>query len=96
MLLAAKIGAGPVGDAFVTALMFPNLFRRVFAEGAFAQAFVPLYARTLEAEGVDAARKVAQEAMRALLGITAAIVIAGAAGHAVDHAGLQWRLCEPT
>ena len=51
ILIAAKVGAGPIGDAFVTALMFPNLFRRIFAEGAFAQAFVPAYARTLEAEG---------------------------------------------
>ena len=76
ILLAARIGAGPVGDAFVTALMFPNLFRRVFAEGAFAQAFVPLYARTLEAEGEEAARKVAGEALRALLGLTAGLVIA--------------------
>ncbi|MEO0720674.1 MAG: murein biosynthesis integral membrane protein MurJ [Pseudomonadota bacterium] len=76
VLIAAKIGAGPVSDAFVTALMFPNLFRRVLAEGAFSQAFVPLYARTLEAEGEDAARKVAEEAMRGLFAIAAAVVIA--------------------
>ena len=60
ILIAAKVGAGPVGDAFVTALMFPNLFRRIFAEGAFAQAFIPAYARTLEAEGPEAAADVAQ------------------------------------
>ena len=47
----------PVADAFFTALMFPNLFRRVFAEGAFAQAFVPAYSRTLEAEGPEAAEE---------------------------------------
>ena len=41
VLLAARIGAGPIGDAWTTALMFPNLFRRIFAEGAFASAFVP-------------------------------------------------------
>ena len=55
ILIAAIVGAGPVGDAFVSALLFPNLFRRIFAEGAFAQAFVPAYARTLEAEGPEAA-----------------------------------------
>ncbi|MEO0816224.1 MAG: murein biosynthesis integral membrane protein MurJ [Pseudomonadota bacterium] len=75
-IIAAKIGAGPVGDAFFAALMFPNLFRRFFAEGAFAQAFVPSYARTLEAEGEAAAEALAQEAMRVLFAFTAGIVIA--------------------
>jgi putative peptidoglycan lipid II flippase len=75
-IIAAKIGAGPVGDAFFAALMFPNLFRRFFAEGAFAQAFVPSYARTLEAEGEAAAQLLAQEAMRVLFAFTAGIVIA--------------------
>lgn len=75
VLLAAKLGAGPIQDAFVAALMFPNLFRRIFAEGAFAQAFIPIYARTLEAEGQEAARQVAQETMRGLFAATAALVI---------------------
>ncbi|MEO0449044.1 MAG: murein biosynthesis integral membrane protein MurJ [Pseudomonadota bacterium] len=75
ILIAAKVGAGPIGDAFVTALMFPNLFRRIFAEGAFAQAFVPAYARTLEAEGPDAAAEVAKQTMRGLFAATAALVI---------------------
>lgn len=74
-VIAAKIGAGPVGDAFFAALMFPNLFRRFFAEGAFAQAFVPSYARTLEAEGEEAARAVAEEAMRVLFAVTATLTI---------------------
>ncbi len=76
ILLAAKIGAGPIGDAFVTALMFPNLFRRIFAEGAFAQAFIPAYARTLEAEGPEAAEDLARQTMRGLFAATAALVIA--------------------
>ncbi|MEL7040078.1 MAG: murein biosynthesis integral membrane protein MurJ [Pseudomonadota bacterium] len=75
ILIAAKVGAGPIGDAFVTALMFPNLFRRIFAEGAFAQAFVPAYARTLEADGPEAAAEVAQQTMRGLFAATAALVI---------------------
>ncbi len=76
ILLAARIGAGPIGDAFFAALMFPNLFRRFFAEGAFAQAFVPSYARTLEAEGAEAAQAIAQDALRVLFAATAALVIA--------------------
>lgn len=75
ILVASRIGAGPVGDAFVTALMFPNLFRRVFAEGAFAQAFVPAYARTLEAEGAEAARNIAQQTLRGLLLATTILAI---------------------
>lgn len=75
ILLAAQIGAGPVGDAWATAQQFPNLFRRIFAEGAFASAFVPTYARTLEAEGPEAARAVAQEAMRVLFAATALLTI---------------------
>lgn len=75
VVLAAKVGAGPIGDAFVTALILPNLFRRVFAEGAFAQAFVPAYARTLEAEGLEAAQEVAKQTMRGLFAVTAALVI---------------------
>lgn len=75
ILIAAKVGAGPIGDAFVTALMFPNLFRRIFAEGAFAQAFVPAYARTLEAEGPEAAAEIARQTMRGLFAATAGLVI---------------------
>ena len=49
MLIANFLGAGMVADAFVVAFRLPNLFRRLFAEGAFAAAFVPLFARELEA-----------------------------------------------
>lgn len=100
IIIAAKVGAEEVGDAFVTALMFPNLFRRIFAEGAFAQAFIPIYARTLEAEGKDAARQVAQETMRSLFAVTAGLVILAQlampwimriihGGYAVDSEGFQ-------
>ncbi len=75
VILAAKIGAGPVGDAWATAQQFPNLFRRVFAEGAFASAFVPTYARTLEADGPEAARAVADDALKVLFAATAALTI---------------------
>ncbi len=44
ILIAAILGAGPVADVFFVAFKFPNLFRRLFAEGAFAAAFVPLFA----------------------------------------------------
>ncbi len=70
LVLAAALGAGPVADAFFAALRFPNLFRRLFAEGAFSQAFVPVYAKTLAAEGQAAADELAGEALSVLLVIT--------------------------
>lgn len=75
VLLAARIGAGPIGDAWATALMFPNLFRRIFAEGAFSQAFVPSYARTLEEHGPEAAQKVADDALKVLFAFTALVTL---------------------
>jgi putative peptidoglycan lipid II flippase len=50
-LIAASFGAGALTDAFNVAFRIPNLFRRLFAEGAFSQAFVPLLAATREREG---------------------------------------------
>ena len=67
ILIAAILGTGPVADAFVVAFRFPNLFRRIFAEGAFNSAFVPLFARKLEGEGHAKARLFAQEALAILL-----------------------------
>ncbi len=72
-MIAGALGAGPVADAFYAAFRFPNLFRRLFAEGAFNSAFIPLYARTLEGEGEDAARKFAEDVLSALLLVLAAI-----------------------
>ena len=43
ILLAAAIGAGPVSDAFFVAFKLPNMFRRLVAEGALVQSFVPTF-----------------------------------------------------
>lgn len=51
MLLARVLGAGLVADAFQLAFTLPNTFRRLFAEGAFSVAFVPMYSRALHGEG---------------------------------------------
>ncbi|MDW8443112.1 MAG: murein biosynthesis integral membrane protein MurJ [Acetobacteraceae bacterium] len=67
ILVAAALGAGPAADAFFVALKLPNFFRRLFGEGAFAAAFVPLFAGTLAAEGREAARRVAEGALSVLL-----------------------------
>lgn len=67
LLMAAALGAGPVADAFFAALRFPNLFRRLFAEGAFSQAFVPVYSKTLAEQGKEAADRLASEALAVLV-----------------------------
>ena len=53
IVMAALLGTGPVAQAFLIAFTLPNMFRRFFAEGAFNLAFVPLFAKKLEA-GEDA------------------------------------------
>lgn len=67
VLMASVLGTGPVADAFVIAFRLPNLFRRVFGEGAFNAAFVPLYAKRLEGEGMESARRFAEEVLAVLL-----------------------------
>ncbi|MBL9049857.1 MAG: murein biosynthesis integral membrane protein MurJ [Tabrizicola sp.] len=70
LMMAAYLGAGPVADAFNVAFSLPNMFRRFFAEGAFNQAFVPLYAKKLEA-GEDAE----DFAQNAFSGLTTFLII---------------------
>lgn len=60
MLIAARLGAGPMADAFFVALKLPNLFRRLFGEGAFNAAFVPAFAGTLATRGRAAAQALAE------------------------------------
>ncbi|WP_306117333.1 MULTISPECIES: murein biosynthesis integral membrane protein MurJ [unclassified Roseitalea] len=73
ILFAAALGVGPVADAFVVAFRFPNLFRRLFAEGAFNSAFIPLFSRRLEGEGRAEASRFASEAMAGLITVLATL-----------------------
>jgi len=50
-LIATHLGSGAMSDVWVAAFQLPNLFRRVFGEGAFNAAFVPMYSRRLEEGG---------------------------------------------
>src|SRR5699024_1452269 len=50
VLFAVLFGAGPQMDAFLVAFKIPNFMRRLFAEGAFAQSFVPVLSATRENE----------------------------------------------
>jgi len=60
-LMASLLGAGPMADALVIAIKIPNVPRRMFAEGAFNAAFVPIFAGILAKEGSDRARSYAEE-----------------------------------
>ena len=66
-LTATFLGAGPVADAFFVAQRLPNLFRSLFAEGAFTAAFVPLYTTEQERHGQEAAQRFAGQALMLLL-----------------------------
>src|ERR1700732_4305724 len=72
ILTAAILGAGPVADAFFVAQRLPNLFRSLFAEGAFSAAFVPLANRALVEGGAPALKQFAEEAYAVLV---AALVV---------------------
>jgi putative peptidoglycan lipid II flippase len=61
MLIAALIGTGPIADAFFVALKLPNLFRRLFGEGAFNAAFIPAFSGLLQTEGTASAKRFAEE-----------------------------------
>jgi putative peptidoglycan lipid II flippase len=74
ILIAAFLGAGTVADAFFVAFKFPNLFRRLFAEGAFNAAFVPLFAGKLEGDGHREAWHFAERSMAVLAWGLAAFV----------------------
>jgi putative peptidoglycan lipid II flippase len=77
ILTAALLGAGPVADAFFVAQRLPNLFRSLFAEGAFSAAFVPLFAGTMAEKGKAAARIFAEDALAVLLTALLAFVLLG-------------------
>jgi putative peptidoglycan lipid II flippase len=74
MLISYLLGAGTVADAFFVANKLPNLFRRLFGEGAFNAAFVPAFSGLLTSEGHAAAQNFAEQAASVmafwLLGLT--------------------------
>ncbi len=95
MVIARAFGAGAITDAFFVAFKLPNLLRRLFAEGAFSQAFVPVLAEIRNREGDAAAQQIIHRvhtllflivSATALLGILAApaIVMISAPGFTAD------------
>lgn len=70
ILLARNLGAGGVADAWQLAFQLPNIFRRLFAEGAFASAFVPLFNQRMTNDGdIGDARAFADQVLAILIPI---------------------------
>ena len=75
VVLANLLGAGAMADAFVVAFKLPNLFRSLFAEGAFTSAFVPLFSQKLVSEGKKKSIFFAAQAISVLFVIVGLFVV---------------------
>ena len=73
------IGLSPAWSAFWIGFIFPNLFRRIFGEGALTAVFVPVYTETLHKHGREAANKLASATVTLLILVLSAITLLGEA-----------------
>ncbi len=80
LLIARAFGAGMLTDAFFVAFKLPNLLRRLFAEGAFSQAFVPILAEYKNKNGDDASRQLVSKVASLLTLVLMAVAILGVLG----------------
>ncbi len=76
-LKAAVFGAGPAMDAFEAAFRLPNLLRRLFAEGAFSQAFVPILAEYRRTRGDDETRGLVSRVATLMTAVLLVVTVAG-------------------
>jgi putative peptidoglycan lipid II flippase len=106
-LIAATFGASAATDAFNVAFRIPNLLRRLFAEGAFSQAFVPILAASREQEGDEATHRLVDAVATVLAWALLLTCVAGVIGAPIlvwllasglerfDHAVTMTRLMFP-
>ena len=74
---AHYFGAGMVSAAFTVAFTIPNLFRRLFGEGALSAAFIPLYSRSLKEQTPEESARFAAASVNMLVTILVALTILG-------------------
>lgn len=74
MLVARVLGASFMADAFFVAFKLPNFFRRLFAEGAFNQAFLPMFAGMVKTGSREEALRFASDALSWLIVVVSAVV----------------------
>lgn len=77
LLIARAFGASGFTDAFFVAFRIPNLLRRLFAEGAFSQAFVPILAEYVNKKGADPAKELIDKVATALMWTLVLICVTG-------------------
>jgi putative peptidoglycan lipid II flippase len=77
VLCASLFGAGLVWDAFALAFLVPNLFRRLFGEGALSAAMIPVFTERLEKEGTAAASALASRVLTTFGAVLAGFVLIG-------------------
>ncbi|MGB3836001.1 murein biosynthesis integral membrane protein MurJ [Castellaniella sp.] len=80
VLIATMFGAGPLTDAFWVAFRIPNLLRRLFAEGAFSQAFVPILGEIRQRGDHDTLRRLLDRVALLLFVTLCGVTIAGILG----------------
>lgn len=80
ILMASVFGVSALTDAFYVAFRIPNLFRRIFGEGAFSQAFVPVLAECRTLEGDAGAKRVVDHVSTVLLWTLVILCILGVVG----------------
>ena len=80
LLMASMFGANALTDAFNVAFRIPNLFRRLFAEGAFSQAFVPVLAASKAKEGDEATRTLISHVATLLFWVLLVTCVLGVVG----------------
>ena len=76
-LIARAFGASAMTDAYVVAFRIPNLLRRLFAEGAFSQAFVPILAEYKNQQGQEASKKLVDHVANTLVWSTLIVTVIG-------------------
>ncbi|MYM65259.1 murein biosynthesis integral membrane protein MurJ [Pseudoduganella sp. FT55W] len=76
-LIARAFGAGAMTDAYTVAFRIPNLLRRLFAEGAFSQAFVPILAEYKNQQGQEASKKLVDHVANTLVWATLIVTVIG-------------------
>ncbi|MDZ7748174.1 MAG: murein biosynthesis integral membrane protein MurJ [Halofilum sp. (in: g-proteobacteria)] len=79
MVLAGVFGADRMTDAFFVAFRIPNFLRRLFGEGGFTQAFVPVFTEYKEKHGFESLRDLADHVVGTLLGVLLALTAIGVA-----------------
>lgn len=79
-LFARAFGAGAYTDAFIVAFRIPNLLRRLFAEGAFSQAFVPILSEYKNQHGQEASKQLADHVATTLVWATLLVSAIGIVG----------------